>query len=105
MISKKQLNVGDKLIAISPCTMNDTTIDALTVGKEYEIKSFELNEDENYDLIPDDEFEDYDFLNCILIIDDQDNEHLYPINELEKWFKLKDTSSSMSQNLFRIFKY
>ena len=96
MISKNQLNVGDKLIAVDPCTMNGTTIDALTVGKEYEIKSFELDEDENYDLIPDDEFDDYDFENCILIIDDKNDEHLYTINDLEKWFKLKDASPSMA---------
>ena len=71
MISKNELKVGDKLTAISPGTMISTAINALTIGKEYEIMIFEEDDDEDY----------------VLIIDDQNDEHLYPIEELSKWFK------------------
>jgi hypothetical protein len=71
MISKNELKVGDKLTAISPGTMISTSIDALTIGKEYEIMMFEEDDDKDY----------------VLIIDDQNDKHLYPIEELSKWFK------------------
>jgi len=77
MISKNELKVGDKLTAISPGTMISTAINALTIGKEYEIMMFEEDDDEDY----------------VLIIDDQNDEHLYPINELEKWFDASKFSS------------
>jgi len=77
MISKNELKVGDKLTAISPGTMISTAINALTIGKEYEIMIFEEDDDEDY----------------VLIIDDQNDEHLYPVNELEKWFDASKFSS------------
>jgi hypothetical protein len=73
MLNKNELKVGDKLIATDPCTMNGTTINALTVGKEYEIVSFE------------EEWEG----ECVLVINDQNDEHLYSIKELEKWFEVE----------------
>jgi hypothetical protein len=77
MLSKNELNVGDKLTAVSPCTMIRTAMDALTIGKEYEIMMFEEENNEDY----------------VLIIDNQDNKHLYPVNELEKWFDASKFSS------------
>ena len=77
MISKNELKVGDKLTAISPGTMISTAINALTIGKEYEIMMFEEEDNEDY----------------VLVVDDQNDKHLYPINELEKWFDASKFSS------------
>jgi hypothetical protein len=72
-MNKNQLKVGDKLTAINPCTMRTSLEYSLTIGKEYEIIAFDREDNED----------------CILIIDDQGDEHLYPISELEKWFDVK----------------
>jgi hypothetical protein len=79
MISKNELKVGDKLTAISPCKMYREEINALTIGKEYEIMMFEEEDNEDY----------------VLVVDDQNDKHLYPINELEKWFSASKFSSFM----------
>jgi hypothetical protein len=72
MLSKNELNVGDKLIAVDVCTMRTSLEYSLTIGNEYEIIAFDREDNED----------------CILIIDDQGDEHLYPISELEKWFNV-----------------
>jgi hypothetical protein len=77
MLSKNELKVGDKLTATSPCKMYREEINALTIGKKYEIMMFEEEDNEDY----------------ILIIDDQNEKHLYPVNELEKWFDASKFSS------------
>ena len=79
-MNKNQLKVGDKLIAINLCTMRTSLEHSLTIGKEYEIIAFDREDNED----------------CILIIDDQDDEHLYPISELDIWFRLANSSSPMS---------
>lgn len=65
------LEIGKKLEAIDPCVMRSTGEEALIVGKEYEIIDLTISED-------DDE--------SIVIIDEQNEEHLFPIEELSKWF-------------------
>jgi hypothetical protein len=88
MISKNELKAGDKLIAINPCTMRNSGINALTVGKEYEILAIERDEDKDYISKILDEYEEYEAEYSILILNDQEEEHLYPINELENWFDI-----------------
>jgi hypothetical protein len=88
MISKNELKAGDKLIAINPCTMINSGINALTVGKEYEIIAIERDEDKDYISKILDEYEEYEAEYSILIINDHGDEHLYPINELEDWFDI-----------------
>jgi hypothetical protein len=65
-----KLNVGDKLIATNPCKMLRSLEDTLTIGKEYEILSFE----------------GMDNFTCIVIMDDKNDEHLFPVNELKDYF-------------------
>ena len=65
------LKIGKKLEAINPCIMGSTDEETLIVGKEYEIIDLTIGEE-------DDE--------CIVIIDEQNEEHLFPVNELSKWF-------------------
>jgi hypothetical protein len=88
MISKNELKAGDKLIAINPCTMINSGINALTVGKEYEILAIERDEDKDYISKILDEYEEYEAEYSILILNDQEEEHLYPINELKDWFDI-----------------
>jgi hypothetical protein len=88
MISKNELKAGDKLIAINPCTMRNSGINALTVGKEYEILAIERDEDKDYISKILDEYEEYEAEYSILILNDQEEEHLYPINELKDWFDI-----------------
>ena len=66
------LKIGKKLEAINPCKMFQWEEESLIVGKEYEIIDLTIGEE-------DDE--------CIVIIDEQNEEHLFPVNELSKWFK------------------
>lgn len=66
------LEIGKKLEAIDPCVMRSTGIESLIVGKEYEIIDFTIGEEDD---------------DCIVIIDEENEEHLFPIEELSKWFK------------------
>ena len=80
------LKIGKKLEAINPCKMYTTGEESLIVGKEYEIIDLTIGEEGD---------------ECIVIIDKQNTEHLFPINELSKWFK----TSNQFRIQFRIFKY
>lgn len=66
------LEIGKKLEAIDPCVMRSTGIKSLIVGKEYEIIDFTIGEEDD---------------DCIVVIDEENEEHLFPIEELSKWFK------------------
>ena len=66
------LEIGKKLEAIDPCVMRSTGIESLIVGKEYEIIDLTIDDNDN---------------DCIVIIDEENEEHLFPIEELSKWFK------------------
>ena len=66
------LEIGKKLEAIDPCVMRSTGKDSLVVGDKYEIIDLTISED-------DDE--------SIVIMDKENEEHLFPIEELSKWFK------------------
>ena len=66
------LKIGKKLEAINPCVMRSTGEEALIVGKEYEIIDITIGEENT---------------ECIVIIDEQNDEHEFPIEELSKWFK------------------
>jgi hypothetical protein len=96
MISKNELKAGDKLIAINPCIMRTTKVEALTIGKEYEIIAIERDEDKDYISKTLDEYEEYEAEYYISIINDQGDEHLYPINELEDWFDIDKFFQSMT---------
>jgi hypothetical protein len=86
-MTKEQLKVGDKLTATNPCLMRTTKVEALTIGKEYEILAIELDEDKGYiSRILNEEYEEE---YSILIIDDQGEEHLFPIEDLETYFDVK----------------
>jgi hypothetical protein len=65
------LEIGKKLKAIDPCKMYREEINALTVGKEYEIIDTSIDDEDG---------------DCIIIIDDQKERHHFPIEELSKWF-------------------
>lgn len=52
--------------------MRSTGIESLIVGKEYEIIDLTIDDNDN---------------DCIVIIDEENEEHLFPIEELSKWFK------------------
>ena len=66
------LEIRKKLEAIDPCVMRSTGIESLIVGKEYEIIDLTIDDNDN---------------DCIVIIDEENEEHLFPIEELSKWFK------------------
>ena len=66
------IKIVKKLEASDPCVMRSTGEESLIVGKEYEIIDLTVSED-------DDE--------CIVIMDKKNEEHLFPIEELSKWFK------------------
>jgi hypothetical protein len=66
------IKIGKKLEAINPCTMRSTGEESLIVGKEYEIIDLTIDDNDN---------------DCIVIIDEENEEHLFPIEELSKWFK------------------
>jgi hypothetical protein len=65
------LEIGKKLEAIDPCVMRSTGEETLIVGKEYEIIDLTIGEENN---------------ECIVIIDEENDEHEFPIEELSKWF-------------------
>ena len=66
------LEIRKKLEAIDPCVMRSTGMESLIVGKEYEIIDLTIDDNDN---------------DCIVIIDEENEEHLFPIEELSKWFK------------------
>jgi hypothetical protein len=66
------IKIGKKLEATNPCTMRSTGEESLIVGKEYEIIDLTIDDNDN---------------DCIVIIDEENEEHLFPIEELSKWFK------------------
>ena len=66
------LEIRKKLEAIDPCVMRSTGIESLIVGKEYEIIDLTIDDNDN---------------DSIVIIDEENEEHLFPIEELSKWFK------------------
>lgn len=63
------------LEAIDRCKMKTTQVYTLTIGKEYEIKDRYFDETEDEDVI--------------LIIDDEEDEHEFPISDINKYFKIK----------------
>jgi hypothetical protein len=73
-MEKSKLQIGSELVAINPCVMRTTGEEALVVGKEYKIIDLTKDEDE------DDEDE-------VVIIDEQNEEHWFLVDELPKWFK------------------
>jgi hypothetical protein len=86
-MTKEQLQAGDKVKAINPCLMRTTKVETLTIGKEYEILAIELDEDKDYiSRILNEEYEEE---YSILIIDDQGEEHLFPIEDLETYFDVE----------------
>jgi hypothetical protein len=74
-MEKSKLQIGTELVAINPCLMRTTGEEALIVGKEYEI----------IDLTKDDEDND-----CIVIIDEQNEEHWFLVDELSKWLNFSN---------------
>jgi len=66
------IKIGKKLEATNPCVMIHTGEESLIVGKEYEIIDLTIDDNDN---------------DCIVIIDEENEEHLFPIEELSKWFK------------------
>ena len=66
------IKIGKKLEATNPCVMIRTGEESLIVGKEYEIIDLTIDDNDN---------------DCIVIIDEENEEHLFPIEELSKWFK------------------
>jgi len=86
-MTKEQLKAGDKVTAINPCLMRTTKVETLTIGKDYEILAIELDEDKDYiSRILNEEYEEE---YSILIIDDQGEEHLFPIEDLETYFDVE----------------
>ena len=71
------LKIGKKLKAIDPCVMRSTGEDSLVVGDEYEIIDLTISEDGD---------------ESIVIMDKENEEHLFPIEELSKWFNSSPTN-------------
>jgi hypothetical protein len=88
-MTKEQLKAGDKLTATNPCLMRTTKVEALTIGKDYEILAIERDEDKDYISKILDEYEEYEAEYDVLIIDDQGEEHLFPIEDLETYFNVE----------------
>lgn len=66
------ITIGKKLKAINNCTMANTNEEALTIGKQYEVINILESEGET----------------CIVIIDEQNEEHDFPISEITTWFNI-----------------
>jgi hypothetical protein len=88
-MTKEQLKVGDKLTAINPCLMITTKVEALTIGKDYEILAIERYEDKDYISKIPSKYEEYEAEYDVLIKNDQGDEHLFPIEDLETYFDVK----------------
>jgi hypothetical protein len=78
-MDKSKLQIGTELVAINPCLMRSTGEEALVVGKEYKI--IDLTKDE------DDEDE-------VVIIDEQNEEHWFLVDELCGFFTYKGIKAS-----------
>ncbi len=87
-MTKEKLQVGDKLTAINPCLMITTKVEALTIGKEYEILAIERYESKDYISKIPSKYEEYEAEYDVLIINDQGEEHLFPIEDLETYFNV-----------------
>jgi hypothetical protein len=74
MIERKDLEIGTNLYAIQKCVMHITREQALTIGKAYPIIGFEPV--------------DANGKEAIIIIDDQEDEHLFDIYDLHEFFTL-----------------
>jgi hypothetical protein len=88
-MEKEKLKPGNKITAINPCIMRTTKVNALTIGKEYEILAIERDEDKDYISKILDEYEEYEAEYSILILNDQEEEHLFPIKDLEDYFNVE----------------
>jgi|LauGreDrversion4_2_1035121.scaffolds.fasta_scaffold1214497_2 hypothetical protein len=64
------MTIGKKLKAINTCKMNSTQEESLIIGKEYEVINILDSEGET----------------CVVIIDEQNEEHDFPIAEIRNWF-------------------
>jgi len=71
-MEKSKLQIGTELVAINPCLMRSTSEEALIVDKEYKITYLDTDDEDN---------------ECIVIIDEQNEEHWFLVDELSKWFK------------------
>jgi hypothetical protein len=74
MIERGDLEIGTNLYAIQKCVMHSTREEALTIGKAYPIIGFE----------PENPYAK----EAIIIIDDQEDEHLFDIYDLHEFFTL-----------------
>ena len=63
--------VGNTLKAINSCVMLRNGEESLKVGKVYEIIQIAENEGED----------------CVVVIDEQNEEHYFPISEIKTWFE------------------
>ena len=66
------MKVGDKIIAIDPCVMDDTNEPSLTIGKEYEVIKIVRNE--------------------FYIKDDIPQDHSFYFHDFHDFFEMKDNS-------------
>lgn len=74
-MNQKNLEIGIELEAISECVMKTTGDKALIIGKKYPIIAFTEDEDNADEM-------------AVVIIDEQQEEHLFGITKLENYFKL-----------------
>lgn len=72
-MEKSKLQIGSELVAINECVMRTTKVPALKIGKKYPIVDFTDDEDDPTEV-------------AVVIMDEKNEEHLYPINELEDYF-------------------
>jgi hypothetical protein len=76
--------IGDILICRNVCVMQYTNQKTTTVGKEYQIVDIGENDDGTH----------------LIIIDDYNEEHLFPIDEFHPWFY--DKKSLLNKKLKKI---
>ena len=88
-MTKEQLQAGDKVKAINPCLMRTTKVEALTIGKDYEILAIERYESKDYISKIPSKYEEYEAEYDVLIKNDQGDEHLFPIEDLETYFDVE----------------
>jgi hypothetical protein len=72
-MNKSNLQIGSELVAINKCTMNRTFENSLVIGKKYPIVEFTEDEDNPIEL-------------AVVIIDEQNENHLFSIADLENYF-------------------
>ena len=78
-MEKSKLQIGTELVAINPCLMRSTGEEALIVGKEYKISYLDTDDEDN---------------DCIVIIDEQNEEHWFLVDELSGFFTYKGLKAS-----------